>query len=282
MLSEQDGYFSFLGLKPGSYTASVDKEQLQKINLKSLINSLPFNIVRNKDGDVVDGLEFVVQSLSDTLQQKLDIHKKQEGVIENHSKSAEQEMERLVKAKANITQTITIDRQKPESQHNRPAEIQNDTLPARLHTQKTTVPQNTQYKQQKKVKQDVSIKSKAVVLDNKKTFIINHKSPNQKKSQERLANKSRKVTLSSKRTSFKAATKHKPTSVRQNHAQQIIQKSKSPATTKKPQPEQNRPAVVKPSRLHDINKEQDDAVGAAKQIIQKIQGLLRDFLRFIQ
>ncbi|BBE16251.1 hypothetical protein AQPE_0388 [Aquipluma nitroreducens] len=61
-LSESDGYFSYLGLAPGDYTARVDTVQLSKLHWKSTPASLPFTISKGIDGDVVDGLEFVLRT----------------------------------------------------------------------------------------------------------------------------------------------------------------------------------------------------------------------------
>ena len=61
-MSEADGYFSLLGLAPGDYTARIDPSQLEKINMKSIPFSLPVTVARSKDGDVIDGLEFTLQS----------------------------------------------------------------------------------------------------------------------------------------------------------------------------------------------------------------------------
>jgi len=66
-LTEADGFFSFLGLSPGSYVARIDTAQLRKLHMTSSPKTLPFNILQNKDGYVVEGLDFVLQSLqSDT------------------------------------------------------------------------------------------------------------------------------------------------------------------------------------------------------------------------
>ncbi len=67
-LSEPDGYFSLLGLAPGSYTVRIDTMQLKKImQLKNIDltvspESLPVNVARSRDGDVIDGLEFTLYS----------------------------------------------------------------------------------------------------------------------------------------------------------------------------------------------------------------------------
>jgi hypothetical protein len=59
-MTEPDGYFSYLGLPPGSYFATIDPKQLLKLNIKSSPASIPFTIKKSKEGDVVDGLEFII------------------------------------------------------------------------------------------------------------------------------------------------------------------------------------------------------------------------------
>jgi hypothetical protein len=59
-LTETDGYFSYLGLAPGSFTAKIDAAQLQKLKLLSS-PVLLFKLVPNKDGDVADDLQFILQ-----------------------------------------------------------------------------------------------------------------------------------------------------------------------------------------------------------------------------
>ena len=58
--TEGNGYFDFLGLPPGSYTARIDAEQLNRLHLVSSNSSVSFQIARSKDGDVADGLEFLL------------------------------------------------------------------------------------------------------------------------------------------------------------------------------------------------------------------------------
>jgi len=60
-LTETDGFFNYMGLPPGSYTARIDPEQLKKLGLHSTPPSLPFRIAANKEGDVIDGLRFIVE-----------------------------------------------------------------------------------------------------------------------------------------------------------------------------------------------------------------------------
>lgn len=61
VLSEEDGYFSFLGLKPGSYTARIDSRQLNLIQMTSTPAELHFYVRPGLEGDVVDGLEFLLE-----------------------------------------------------------------------------------------------------------------------------------------------------------------------------------------------------------------------------
>jgi hypothetical protein len=60
-LSETDGYFNFLGLSPGRYTAIIDSSQLHKLQMSATPTILLFNIQASKEGNVVDNLKFVLQ-----------------------------------------------------------------------------------------------------------------------------------------------------------------------------------------------------------------------------
>jgi len=61
-LTEFDGYFNFLGLPPGSYLASVDTAQMHKLDMSAKPDSIAFTIKRSLEGDVKDGMEFVIKS----------------------------------------------------------------------------------------------------------------------------------------------------------------------------------------------------------------------------
>lgn len=54
-ISENDGYFSYLGLPPGSYTAEIDPAQLEKLKLTAAAQT--FVIEKSTEGGVADGLE---------------------------------------------------------------------------------------------------------------------------------------------------------------------------------------------------------------------------------
>ena len=60
VLSEGDGYFTYLGLKPGKYTAKVDNEQLETLGYTASPAEIPFEIQVSEFGDIVDGLEFTI------------------------------------------------------------------------------------------------------------------------------------------------------------------------------------------------------------------------------
>jgi hypothetical protein len=61
-ITEADGSFDFTGLVPGDYTAEVSSGQLEKLHMICRPWTLPFKISTNKDGDVAEGLEFILQS----------------------------------------------------------------------------------------------------------------------------------------------------------------------------------------------------------------------------
>ncbi len=60
ILTEGDGYFSFMGLPPGNYTAAIDTVQLQKLKMSVAQNNIAFSIKSSSEGDIADGLEFVI------------------------------------------------------------------------------------------------------------------------------------------------------------------------------------------------------------------------------
>lgn len=66
-LSESDGYFSYFGLPTGTYTARIDAIQMEKLKMIVSPDYLSFTIKEIEEGDYVDGLEFVITDLMDTV-----------------------------------------------------------------------------------------------------------------------------------------------------------------------------------------------------------------------
>ncbi len=60
-LTEQDGYFSYFGLAPGTFTVRLDTAQMRKLNMISTPDSIHFDITENIEGDFVDDLDFTVK-----------------------------------------------------------------------------------------------------------------------------------------------------------------------------------------------------------------------------
>ena len=61
-LTEDDGYFSFMGLTPGNYTVRIDSLQLKKLGLTSVPDFRTFVVTSTRNGEIIDGLDFVVKS----------------------------------------------------------------------------------------------------------------------------------------------------------------------------------------------------------------------------
>ena len=66
-LSESDGYFSFLGLAPGSYTAAVDSAQLSGLAMTTVPATVAFEISGSADGDAVSDLDFRLSQSSERI-----------------------------------------------------------------------------------------------------------------------------------------------------------------------------------------------------------------------
>lgn len=61
-LTEADGSFSYLGLKPGKYKVMLDANQLKKLKLISSPAFIPLNIGVSKDGAFIDSLVLTIRS----------------------------------------------------------------------------------------------------------------------------------------------------------------------------------------------------------------------------
>lgn len=64
-LTESDGYYSYLGMKPGKYTVRIDPAQLKKINMVSIPEKMEVTYSNSLDGDIKDGLDFNLTLLED-------------------------------------------------------------------------------------------------------------------------------------------------------------------------------------------------------------------------
>jgi len=64
VMTEGDGYFTYLGLKPGRYTAQINTEQLKNLNFKAAPASKSFEIEVSEYGAIVDDLEFTLMPLN--------------------------------------------------------------------------------------------------------------------------------------------------------------------------------------------------------------------------
>jgi hypothetical protein len=67
-ITEADGFFTYLGLPAGKYTVKVDEEQLRKLRMQSSSDQLKAELRRNKEGDAVGGLVFVLSSTDINLE----------------------------------------------------------------------------------------------------------------------------------------------------------------------------------------------------------------------
>jgi hypothetical protein len=61
-LSESDGFYSYMGLTPGSYIVKIDPKQMKKLNMTVSPDGTPITIHQLEDGDFVDDIDFVITS----------------------------------------------------------------------------------------------------------------------------------------------------------------------------------------------------------------------------
>ncbi|MCX6232788.1 MAG: hypothetical protein NTZ33_14715 [Bacteroidetes bacterium] len=63
IISESDGYISYLGLLPGEYYAKIDPVQLERLQMGVKPVQLNFTIKAKEEGDVFNGLDFVLKNI---------------------------------------------------------------------------------------------------------------------------------------------------------------------------------------------------------------------------
>jgi hypothetical protein len=61
-LSENDGYYNYLGLNPGEYTIRIDEKQLQELGYQAAPSTHNITIKVSVDGVIIDALNFTIQS----------------------------------------------------------------------------------------------------------------------------------------------------------------------------------------------------------------------------
>lgn len=89
-LTEGDGYFSYLGLTPGFYTARIDTAQLHMLNLACSPQTLSFTIAGSEEGTIADGFEFVLRSLNPAEEKPADTPSGKRSPVRDNSPAAEQ------------------------------------------------------------------------------------------------------------------------------------------------------------------------------------------------
>ena len=67
VLTESDGYFSYLGLLPGNYYVDVDEKQLDKLKFKSNSPKIEFSIKQSKEGYINDNINIQLLSATNNI-----------------------------------------------------------------------------------------------------------------------------------------------------------------------------------------------------------------------
>ena len=60
VITEQDGYFSYMGLAPGKYKVSIDQLQMEKLHLSST-HAYEIKVAKNQNGDIISNLDFLIK-----------------------------------------------------------------------------------------------------------------------------------------------------------------------------------------------------------------------------
>lgn len=63
LLTEQDGYYTLFGLKPGKYLVRVDTVQLRRLEMTSEPDSIVFGLRAGLEGDIVENLNFNLKKI---------------------------------------------------------------------------------------------------------------------------------------------------------------------------------------------------------------------------
>jgi cell division septation protein DedD len=65
-MTESDGYFDYLGLEPGAYTARIDSVQLYRLKYRSIPQEIQLNVRSMVEGDVIDGVDLMLEPETET------------------------------------------------------------------------------------------------------------------------------------------------------------------------------------------------------------------------
>ncbi|WP_051189756.1 hypothetical protein [Daejeonella oryzae] len=101
-LTESDGYFNYLGLSSGKYTAALDSAQLHKLNMTAAPEKISFEIINTREGDVEDAIDFTLQGSID-IQAKPTLKVAKKPVIVPRKKVQKTFRKKPVKAKSGIS-----------------------------------------------------------------------------------------------------------------------------------------------------------------------------------
>lgn len=69
-LSEEDGFYNYLGLAAGEYTVRPDTTQMRTLNFRSVPAQRRFTVMPGREGDFISGLDFLISRIGpDTIPQ---------------------------------------------------------------------------------------------------------------------------------------------------------------------------------------------------------------------
>ncbi|WP_276133476.1 hypothetical protein [Polluticoccus soli] len=186
VLSEPDGYFSYIGLAPGEYVARIDSTQLRKINMISS-GPRPFTIATTRDGDVVEGLQFTLRSIFDTIQRE----QTSNTIIDTVPTKVAKAPKTIKKIPTSIKKPVTTTAFKPKNYASYPSPM--------MAAKRPTVPEKIAVKQPESSKSKESAKTfKPVAARQKKETTIRQDST---KTVESIQDRTDTVTRSQNRIS---------------------------------------------------------------------------------
>ncbi len=130
-VTEDDGYFNYLGLSPGKYIVRIDTAQLSRLGMKSDPEMLQFEISGNIDGDIIDGLDFAVK-YTDTTRKAVEPAQQTEEIkptkpVEEIKKPSEEAVKPVEEEEKPVKETL-----KPVEIHEKPA-VRKDTSYTIIH-----------------------------------------------------------------------------------------------------------------------------------------------------